>query len=174
MPPRSKIAGHIVFVLSVILSFCLKNLNLANNFRTMSARALIFHMSIPCYKTFSWVPLTLEIDLLFENFNPAYNYSTMSDRVLIFHMSIPCDKIFPLVPTIFTLWPTPWSLIYFLENWTVSARVFIFHLIIINCYKTDANYHRSQRVFFNNRCLKIRERYLKKGTYTWISCTGQF
>ena len=84
------------------------------------------------------------------------------------------DKIFPLVPTIFTLWPRPWSLIYFLENWTVSARVFIFHLIIINCYKTDANYHRSQRVFFNNRCLKIRERYLKKGTYTWISCTGQF
>ena len=59
MPPRSKIGGHIVFVLSVILSFCppLWNFNLANNFWTVSARALIFHMNIPCDKTFPWVPL---------------------------------------------------------------------------------------------------------------------
>ena len=67
MPPRSKIGGHIVFVLSVILSFrhsvilsfCppLWNFNLANNFWTVSARALIFHMSIPCDKTFPWIPL---------------------------------------------------------------------------------------------------------------------
>ena len=59
MPPRSKIGGHIVFVLSVIPSFChsLWNFNLVNNFWTVSARALIFHMSIPCNKTFPWVPL---------------------------------------------------------------------------------------------------------------------
>ena len=67
MPPRSKIGGHIVFVLSVILSFChsvilsfcppLWNFNLANNFWTVSARALIFHMSIPCDKTFPWIPI---------------------------------------------------------------------------------------------------------------------
>ena len=58
MPPRSKIGGHIVFVLSVILSFChsLWNFNLANNFWTVNARALIFHMRIPCDKTFLWVP----------------------------------------------------------------------------------------------------------------------
>ena len=39
---------------SVILSFCppLWNYNLANNFWTVNARALIFHMSIPCDKTF--------------------------------------------------------------------------------------------------------------------------
>ena len=50
MPLRSKIGGHIVLVLSVILSFChpLWNFNLANNFWTASARALIFHMSIWC------------------------------------------------------------------------------------------------------------------------------
>ena len=47
------------FCNSVILSFCppLWNFNLANNFWTVSARALIFHMSIPCNKTFQWVPL---------------------------------------------------------------------------------------------------------------------
>ena len=34
-----------------------ENFNLANNFLTMSAKALIFHMSFPCDKTFPWVPL---------------------------------------------------------------------------------------------------------------------
>ena len=33
------------------------NFNFANNFWTVGARALIFHMSNPCDKTFSWVPL---------------------------------------------------------------------------------------------------------------------
>ena len=53
MPPRSKIRG-ILF-----LSFCppLWNVNLANNIWTMNARALIFHINIPCDKTFPWVPL---------------------------------------------------------------------------------------------------------------------
>ena len=47
----------------------LKNFNLANNFWTVSARALIFHMSIPGDKTFPYIPLffnpvtvTLEFD----------------------------------------------------------------------------------------------------------------
>ena len=41
---------------SVIPSFChsLWNFNLAYNFWTAYARALIFHMSIPCDKTFQW------------------------------------------------------------------------------------------------------------------------
>ena len=34
-----------------------ENFNLANNFWTVSAGSLIFHMSIPCDKTFPWVPL---------------------------------------------------------------------------------------------------------------------
>ena len=44
------------------LSFCsLWNFNLANNFWTVSARALIFQMNIPCDKTFLWVPLSFNI-----------------------------------------------------------------------------------------------------------------
>ena len=62
MPLRSKIEGHIVF----ILSFCppLWNCNLANNFWTVSARAFVFHMNIPCDKTiiFDHVTLTLEFE----------------------------------------------------------------------------------------------------------------
>ena len=34
-----------------------ENFNLANNFWIVGARALIFLMSIPCDKTFQWVPL---------------------------------------------------------------------------------------------------------------------
>ena len=63
--PRVQRSGGILFwsclslCHSVIMSFChdLWNFNLANNFWTVNARAWIFHMSIPCDKTFSWVPL---------------------------------------------------------------------------------------------------------------------
>ena len=60
MPPRSKIGG--ILFLSC-LSFCppLWNFNLANNFWTVCARALIFHLSIPYDKTFPWVPLMLTL-----------------------------------------------------------------------------------------------------------------
>ena len=51
--------GDILF--SSCLSFCnsVWNSNLANNFWTVSAIALIFHMStgIPCDNTFMWVPI---------------------------------------------------------------------------------------------------------------------
>ena len=137
MPPRSKIRGHLVFVLSVILSLCtsnsvilsfcppLWNFNLANNFWTMSARALIFHMNIPCDRPFRgyhyfWpCALTLEFDRFFENFNLAYNFWTVSAKALIFHMNIPCDKNFSWVPLFFTLWPWPWSLTQFLKTLTL-------------------------------------------------------
>ena len=51
------------FCNSVILSFCppLWNFNLANNFWTVSSRALIFHRNIPCDKTFLLVPLLLTL-----------------------------------------------------------------------------------------------------------------
>ena len=103
-----------------------KNFNLANNFWIVSARALIFHMSIPCDKTFPWVyhyflscdlTLTLEFDLLFKNFNLANNFWTVSARALIFHMSIPCYKTFPWVYHYFLpydidlrVWPIFWKL----------------------------------------------------------------
>ena len=75
----------------------------------MSARALISHMSIPCDKTFAWIPLfltltlTLEFDLFFENYNLANNFLTMSARALIFNMSNPCDKNFVWIPIFLTL-----------------------------------------------------------------------
>ena len=93
-----------------------KNCNLANKFWTVSARALIFKMNIPCDKTFPWAPLfffylvtfTLEFDPFFENFNLANNFWTVNARALIFHMNIPCDKTCLRVPSFFTLWPWPW------------------------------------------------------------------
>ena len=55
--------------------FYKKNFNLANNFWTVGARALIFHMNIPCDKTFFvgtiiFYPVTLamEFDPFFKNF----------------------------------------------------------------------------------------------------------
>ena len=38
-----------------------ENLNLAYNFWTVSARVFIFHLSIPCDKTFPWVPFFLTL-----------------------------------------------------------------------------------------------------------------
>ena len=45
------------------LAFCppLWKFNLASNFWTVSARTLIFHMSIPCDKTFPWVSLFITL-----------------------------------------------------------------------------------------------------------------
>ena len=102
MPPRSKIGG--ILVLSC-LSFCplwdfFENFNLANNFWTVGARALIFHMNIPCDETFPRVPLFFTpwpwpwSLTLFLNFNLAKNFWTVGARALIFHMNIPCDKTF--------------------------------------------------------------------------------
>ena len=113
MSPRSKIGGHIVFVLSVILSFCppLLNVNLANNFWTVSARALIFHINNSCDKTFPWVPLFFTLwpwpcswTHFFENFNLLI---TFEQSVLelwyftwifpeirpfrVYHYFLPCD-----------------------------------------------------------------------------------
>ena len=97
---------------SVILSFCppLWNFILANNFWTVSARALLFQMNIPCDKTFPWILLFLTLwpwprfDPFIENFNLANNFWIVSARALIFHMNISCDKTFPWVSLFFTLW----------------------------------------------------------------------
>ena len=106
MPPRSKIGGHNY---RVILKFCHClphwSFNHANNFWWVSARALIFHMSIPCDKTFPREPfffytvtLALEIDPFFEHIYIAFNFLTGSTRALIFYISIPDEWIFPRVP----------------------------------------------------------------------------
>ena len=66
--------------LILIFDLLIKNFNLGYNFQMVSTRMLIFHMSVPCDKIFSWVPkifdlvtLTLVFDLLIKNFNLGYN-----------------------------------------------------------------------------------------------------
>jgi hypothetical protein len=84
------------------------NFNLGYNFQMVCTRMLIFHMSVPCDKIFSWVPnifdlvtLTLMLDPLIKNL--GYDFQMVCTRMLIFHMSVPCDKIFSYVPNVFTL-----------------------------------------------------------------------
>ena len=75
------------------------NFNLTNNFWTVSARAMIVHISIPCDKTFPWVPFFFTMWpwpwslTIFENFKLANNFWTVSARALIFNMSISSDNI---------------------------------------------------------------------------------
>ena len=115
----------IVFVLSVILSFCppLWNFNLAYNFEQWVLELWYFTWVFLVMRPFHGylfcpVTLTLEFDPFFENFNLSYNFWTVSARALIFHMSISCDKTFQWVPLFMTLWPWPWSLTNFLKTLT--------------------------------------------------------
>ena len=61
MLPRSKYFCPVCH--SVIQSFrkFVWNFNLANNFSTVKARALIFHLSVSSAKTFPWVPSILTL-----------------------------------------------------------------------------------------------------------------
>ena len=96
--------GAIIFYpVTLTLEFdpFLKNFNLANNFWTVSPRALIFHMSILCDKTFPLVPLfftlwpwTWSMTHFFKTLTLLNNFWSVSARALIFHMSIPCVKNF--------------------------------------------------------------------------------
>ena len=65
-----------------------KNFNTGHNLNTCNTRgrAFIFHMGIPCHKTFHAVSyffhivtLTLNFDLLLKNFNMGYYIFVFSD-----------------------------------------------------------------------------------------------
>ena len=130
----------------LILSFCppLWNLNLDNNFWTVSTRALIFHLSIPCDKTFPGVPLFFTLRpwpwSLTHFFKDLTLLITFQQWVLEL---IYLTGVFLVIwPLFFTLWPWPSSLTHFLGNfnlaynfWTVRARTLIFHMRI-PCDKT--------------------------------------
>ena len=77
---------------SVILSETLT----VNNFWTVFARAVIFHMSIPFwgYKHFWPNVLDLGVWPIFGSFNLAYNIWTAWARALIFHKNISIDMTF--------------------------------------------------------------------------------
>ena len=113
--------------LTLTFDLLLKNFNLGHNFLTRRGRAFIFHIYIPCDKTFPWVPtfLTLwpwpwSLTYFKKNFNLGHSFLTKRGRAFILHMYIPCDKTFPWVPKFLTLWPWPWLLTYFLKNLTLA------------------------------------------------------
>ena len=117
-----------------------RNFNLANNFWTVSARDLIFQMSIPCDKTFTLVPLffTLwpwpkSLTQFLENFNLANNF--LNSEVL----ELWYFKWVFLVTTVGTIIFYPMTLTLefqlFFENfnlannfWIVGAWSLIFHM----------------------------------------------
>ena len=105
----------------------------------MFTRALIFHMSIPCDKTFPWVAifdpvtLTLEFDLFYKQFKLDDVFWTVSHNGSIFHMSISCDKTFSVGINIFDT--VTLTLKFDLLNfnlakyfWTVNACALIFYI----------------------------------------------
>ena len=74
----------------VLLNFW--KLQLAYNFWTVSARALIFHMGIPCDKTFLWIPIVFtlwswpwSLIYFFENFNLAATFLSVSYSFNVSH-----------------------------------------------------------------------------------------
>ena len=119
--PRDRRPGAYCFVLSVLLSFCHSpwNLNIANNFWTVNARALIFHMSIPCDKIVPLVPLfytlwpwpwslthflkTLTLLITFEQWMLELWYFTWVFLVIRpfrgYHYFLPCDLDLGVWPT---------------------------------------------------------------------------
>ena len=123
MPPRSKIGAHFAFVLLFILTFCPPLWNfilINNNFWTVSARALIFHVR-PWYHYF--LPLTLLI--IFEQRKLELLYFTW-----VFKSTRPFRGYQHFYPVTleFDLFFENFNLVY--NFWTVSARHVIFHMNI--------------------------------------------
>ena len=126
--PGNRVSGTSSFwpvCLSITFFVCGKNLLPWSYLWTITYRAFIYHMCIPCDKTFlsvhifDLVTLTVTFDVHFENFNLVHYFWTVIDMAFIFHMCIPCDNTFPAVPKILTLWPWPWPLTYILKSLTL-------------------------------------------------------
>ena len=60
------------------------------DFWTVSAKALIFHMIIPCDTTLPW-----------------FHHFSINIRAFTLHMIISCDKVFLLASKYLSLWPWP-------------------------------------------------------------------
>ena len=115
-----------------------KNFNLVNNFWTVSSKALIFHMSIPCDKTFQWVPLfftmwpwpscliyflkTLNLLITFEQWVLELWYFTWVFLVI---------RPFSGYHYFFTPWPWPSCLIYF---WKLLTLLITFELWVLELW----------------------------------------
>ena len=94
--------------LTLKFDLLLKNFNLSHCFLTRRGRAFIFHLYIPCDKTFPWVPKFLtswpwpwSLTYFKKNFNLGHCFLTRRGRAFIFHLYILCDKTFPWEPKFF-------------------------------------------------------------------------
>ena len=124
MPPISKIRGYIVFGLSVCLTVCLfvrgKNFNIGHNFWTVSDRAFIFHMCIPCDKTFPLIPKFLTSwpwPWPLTYFSKTLTLAITFEWKVIGLSYFTCEN-FPLIPKLLTPWPSP--LTYFSKTLTLA------------------------------------------------------
>jgi hypothetical protein len=101
-------------------------LKLGYIFWMVCARTSLFQLTVPCDKTFPWMPtgmiLTMVFDLLIENFIFEYIFWMVWTGTLIFDISIPCTIVL-------TLWPWPWCLTYLLKTTTLTI-FFEWHLLV--------------------------------------------
>ena len=85
-----------IVTLTLEIDLLFENFNSVYNIWIVSAKALIFHISIFSMRTFQFylMTLTLKSGLRLEYFDPVYKIWIVSARALIFLMYIACDKIF--------------------------------------------------------------------------------
>ena len=79
--------GHIVFALSVSLfvSYSQKNFNIGHNFRMVSDKAFMFHMHVPCGKTFSFVPGSRSSSTV-KDINQGHIFQKMAISHILFNL----------------------------------------------------------------------------------------
>ena len=99
----------------------------ADNFWTMKARALIFHMNIPTGKTFPWVPTSLTfwpwpmiVWPIFENYNPVNTFWEVSAKALIQELTFLVIR----------------SSCWYLTFWPWHLKFFFLKLMLNNKYKS--------------------------------------
>ena len=106
-----------ILVLSCV-SFCnsIRNFNHANNFSTMSARSLIFHMSISFDKNFPWIPTFLTSWPCHWSLTSLIKYEQWVLELWYFTGVFFMTRPFRWYLNCLTLWSWPKSLTYILEN----------------------------------------------------------
>ena len=101
-----------------------ENFKFVENFWTVQARILLFHLSILFDKTFRFDPWPLpylEFELILKGLTFLITFEKLV-RCFLFHMSIPWFKTLLWVPTIFTM------LIYIyldLEVWHIIKKFYL-------------------------------------------------
>ena len=138
--------------LTLEFNLLFENLNITYNIWIGSARALIFHMSIPCEKILLLV-LNL-LTLTFDHFLKLTLFIT-TKSVSILHMVISCDKIFLLVSKYMFLWSWPSLELAIIGGICVSQThlAFFFNLKGTSCLKRY--YMKNFTPTISNKCTYI-------------------